>query len=44
MTYYMRGAVSYTEAMNMSHVERHQFTSFLEQRLDAESKNPHPVY
>jgi hypothetical protein len=44
MIYFMRGAVSYTEAMNMSFAERAAISTFIENRLEAEKKNPNPVY
>lgn len=40
----MRGAVSYTEAMNMSYAEREIIASFIEKRLEQEKKSPAPVY
>jgi hypothetical protein len=40
----MRGAVSYTEMMQMSVQERHLISEFLDERFEAESKSPHPVY
>lgn len=40
----MRGAVSYTEAMHMSFAERSIIESFIEKRLEAEKKSPHPIY
>jgi hypothetical protein len=40
----MRGAISYTELMNMSIPERMILKEFLEERFEAESKNPNPTY
>lgn len=42
--YFMRGAVSYTEAMHMSYAERQSIESFIEKRLETQKKNLHPVY
>ena len=44
MIYFMRGSVSYSEAMNMSFAERSLITSFIERRFETEKKNPSPVY
>lgn len=44
MIYFMRGSVSYTEAMHMSWAERQLVEEFIEKRLETESKNPHPQY
>ena len=44
MIYFMRGALTYTEAMNMSFAERTLFARFIERRLEIEKKSPHPVY
>ncbi len=44
MIYFMRGAVSYSEAMNMTYAERTLVSTFIERRFEAEKKNPHPVY
>lgn len=44
LIYYMRGAISYTEMMEMSYAEREVVSEFLEQRMEVEKKNPHPVY
>jgi len=44
LIYFMRGAVSYTEMMNMSYAERQMISEFLDKRFKVESKNPHPVY
>ena len=44
LIYFMRGAVSYTEAMNMSSSERVLISSFIENRLEGEKQSPNPVY
>lgn len=44
LIYFMRGALSYTEAMNMSFAERTIVNSFIETRLEQEGKNPYPNY
>ena len=44
LIYYMRGAVTYSEAMNMTYAERRIFEQFLEQRFEQESKRLHPIY
>jgi len=44
LTYFMRGAISYTEMMNMSFAERDLVHEFIDERLETEKKNPHPVY
>lgn len=44
LIYFMRGAVSYTEAMNMSYAERSIMERFLEKRFETEKKNPNPIY
>jgi len=44
LIYFMRGAVSYSEAMNMSYAERQVLDDFLEKRLEIEKKNPYPCY
>jgi hypothetical protein len=44
LIYYMRGAVSYTEAMYMTYAERQIMSDFLEQRFEHESKRMYPVY
>jgi len=40
----MRGAISYTELMNMSATERQIVSEFIDERLEIEKKNLHPVY
>ena len=44
LIYFMRGAVSYSEAMNMSLAERQVISEFLDKRLEAEKNSPSPVY
>ena len=44
LVYFMRGAVSYTEAMNLTYGEREMIGKFIEERLEAEAKRPHPNY
>jgi len=40
----MRGGLSYTEAMNMSIIERQHTEEYIKNRLESESKSPFPVY
>lgn len=44
LIYFFRGAISYSEAMNMSFAERDLAGKFIERRLENEKKNPMPVY
>jgi len=44
LIYFMRGSLSYSEAMNMSYAERELVGKFIERRLEVEKKNPYPVY
>jgi hypothetical protein len=44
LVYFMRGAISYTEMMQMSVPERHLISEFLDERFEVESKSPHPIY
>ena len=44
LVYFMRGAISYSEMMQMSILERQLISEFLDERFEAESKSPHPVY
>ncbi len=44
LIYFMRGAVSYTEAMNMSFAERDILAHFLSNRLEIEKKSSNPIY
>ena len=43
LIYFMRGSVTYTEAMNMSYAERTLVSTFIERRFEAEKKNPHLI-
>lgn len=40
----MRGAISYTEMMNMTLAEKQVVADFIEKRLENEKKSPFPVY
>ena len=44
LAYFMRGSISYNDFMFMTYVEREAVSDFLEKRLEAESKKPHPIY
>ncbi len=45
LAYFMRGAMIYNDIMySMSYVERDMGMEFVNKRLEAEGKNPHPVY
>ena len=45
LAYFMRGAMIYNDIMyTMSFVERDMAMSFVNDRLESEGKNPHPVY
>lgn len=45
LSYFMRGAVSYEYAlMNMSVAERDRAFTFINKRLESESKSMYPVY
>lgn len=44
MIYFMRGALTYYEAMNMSVPERKITKSFLDKRLEYENKKMYPQY
>jgi len=45
MTYFMRGAIQYDYALyGMSYVERELVNQYISDRLEKESKSPHPVY
>lgn len=44
MAYFMRGGATYGEIMNMTPGERDRVSTFLDRRLEAEKKNPNPVY
>ncbi len=45
LAYFMRGAMLYNDIMySMSFIERDMAMSFVNDRLEQEGKNPHPVY
>lgn len=44
MVYFMRGAIQYSEFMELTPMERKLFASFLEKRMETEGKRPNPVY
>lgn len=44
LIYFMRGSVSYTEAWNMTYLERDRIQEFITKRIKEESKRQHPVY
>ena len=45
LAYFMRGAMIYNDIMyTMSFVERDMAMAFVNDRLESEGKNPHPVY
>jgi len=45
LSYFMRGAMSYESILlTMSYAERQLVADFLKERLEQESKSPHPVY
>lgn len=44
LIYFMRGAVQYPTAMNMSLIERQLAMEFIEDRLDAERGKMNPIY
>lgn len=44
LTYFMRGAISYSELMDKSHMERELIGEFIASRLEQESNRPYPVY
>jgi hypothetical protein len=45
LAYFMRGAMGYNDVMySMSYVERDMAMTFVNDRLESEGKNPHPVY
>ena len=45
LAYFMRGSMNYNDIMySMSYVERDMAMSFINERLEQEGKNPHPVY
>lgn len=44
IAYFMRGAVQYDSLMEKTFVERQMMSEFIEERLEIEVKNPHPIY
>ncbi len=44
LVYFMRGSLSYSEAMNMCSAERQVVHDFLKDRFEQEKNNPYPVY
>ncbi len=45
LVYFMRGAMEYNNVIySMSFIERDMAMSFVNDRLEQEGKNPHPVY
>jgi len=45
LSYFMRGAMPYNSIMySMSYIERDMALSFINDRMEQESKNPNPVY
>lgn len=44
LVYFMRGAISYTEMMGLTHGEREMISEFLKQRLEIESDRVNPIY
>ncbi len=45
LAYFMRGAMLYNDIMySMSFIERDMAMAFVNERLEQEGKNPHPVY
>lgn len=44
MVYFMRGAISYDSMMMKTPGERQRINNFLGRRLEAEKKNPNPIY
>lgn len=45
LAYFMRGSMLYNDIIySMSYVERDMALEFIKQRMEQESKNPHPVY
>jgi hypothetical protein len=43
-TYFMRGAIQYTDFMDLTPMEKKVVGSFLEKRMEIEGKKLHPVY
>ena len=44
MVYFMRGAIQYSEYMELTPKERKLFGQFLEKRMEIEGKKTNPVY
>lgn len=45
LAYFMRGSMLYNDILySMSYIERDMAMNFIDQRLEQEKKNPHPVY
>lgn len=44
LTYYMRGGVPLSEALELTRVERQAIQNFLKKHLEQESKKMHPNY
>jgi len=44
LSYFMRGAISYEDMLRRTPGERQRISSFIERRLDGESKKMNPVY
>jgi len=44
ISYYSRGAWSYSEVLHMSQGERELAVEFINERLKVAAKSPHPVY
>lgn len=44
LVYFMRGAIGYEEMMMRTPGERQLVEKFINERLEIEKKNPHPVY
>lgn len=44
LSWFMRGAISYHEMLQMTFMEREIVREWIEERLESEKKNPNPVY
>ena len=44
ISYFMRGALTYEEALQRTPGERQRIGNFIEKRLEQEAKSPYPVY
>lgn len=44
ISWYSRGSIQYGTALGMSPLERDIAIQFVNDRLEAQKKNPHPVY